>query len=125
MVKVIYLSVTFPTWYTNVSYFKEWIDSYIASEQPPEVVITKPDFLVITEETEEGEDTVTEGEEGDSVTEEEEVTDTEECNAYIDGQYVVFGCEDDEDDSSGGSLGYMYLMLMLLLAAGRRKVIYR
>ncbi|MBR9786593.1 MAG: trypsin-like serine protease [Vibrionaceae bacterium] len=117
-------SVTLPTWYTNVSYYTDWIDSYLDSEQPPEAVITKPDFLVIKEEAEEGEDTVTEGEEGDSVTE-EEVTDTEECNAYIDGQYVVFGCEDDEDDSSGGTVGYMYLLLMLLLAAGRRKVIYR
>ncbi|MFN1548979.1 S1 family peptidase [Vibrio natriegens] len=120
-------SVTLPTWYTNVSYYREWIDSYIDSNEPPEVVITKPDFLIVPEETEDGEDTVTEGEEGETVTEteDEEVIEDEECNTSIEGQYVVFCDDDEDDDSSGGSLGYMYLSLMLLLAAGRRKVINR
>ncbi len=120
-------SVTLPTWYTNVSYYREWIDSYIDSNEPPEVVITKPDFLIVPEETEDGEDTVTEGEEGETVTEteDEEVIEDEECNTSIEGQYVVFCDDDEDDDSSGGSLGYMYLSLMLLLAASRRKVINR
>jgi secreted trypsin-like serine protease len=118
-------SVTLPTWYTNVSYYREWIDSYIDSNEPPEVVITKPDFLIVPEETEDGEDTVTEEGETVTETEDEEVIEDEECNASIEGQYVVFCDDDEDDDSSGGSLGYMYLSLMLLLAASRRKVIKR
>lgn len=118
-------SITLPTWYTNVSYYTEWIDSYLDSEQPPEAVITKPDFLIVPEETEDGEDTVTEEGETVTETEDEEVIEDEECNASIEGQYVVFCDDDEDDDSSGGSLGYMYLSLMLLLAASRRKVIKR
>lgn len=110
-------SITLPTWYTNVSYYTEWIDSYISSDEPPEVVITKPDFLVIAEEDD---DTATD-EEDDSVTENEEVTDTDECETYIDGDYVIFGCDDDDGDSSGGSLDYMYLLLMTLLLAITRR----
>ncbi|MGY0615326.1 S1 family peptidase [Vibrio sp. FJH11] len=109
-------SITLPTWYTNVSYYTEWIDSYISSDEPPEAVITKPDFLVIAEEDD---DTATD-EEGDSVTDDEEVTVTEECETSIEGDYVIFGC-DDSADSSGGSLDYMYLLLMTLLLAITRR----
>ncbi|MEF1311100.1 serine protease [Vibrio mytili] len=109
-------SVTLPTWYTNVSYYTDWIDSYTSSDNPPEAVITQPDFILAQEDSVPD---VEGDEEGDSVTEDDEATGTDECNASVEGDYIVFGC-DDEDDDSSGSIGYLYLLLLVMLAIRRK-----
>ncbi len=114
-------SVTLPTWYTNVAHYSDWIDSYIDSEVPPEVIITKPSFLMVEEDiTEGGEDIVTEdSEDVDSDTESEVTADTDECTPSSNGQTIAFACDYDTD-SSGGSLGYLHLLLLTLLLAVTR-----
>ncbi|WP_112479062.1 trypsin-like serine protease [Vibrio variabilis] len=39
-------SVTLPTWYSNVYHYLDWLKPYIELEEPPQKVISLPDFLL-------------------------------------------------------------------------------
>ncbi|HCE2678827.1 S1 family peptidase [Vibrio parahaemolyticus] len=112
-------SITLPTWYTNVSYFSNWIDSFITGTEPPELVVTKPDFLVNPDEEDQSDGS---SDDGDTPTGEEDITDTSQCDnpsqINIGGEETDFGCN---DGSSGGATGHAYLWAMLLLMWLRRK----
>ncbi|HHF2976628.1 TPA: serine protease [Vibrio diabolicus] len=110
-------SITLPTWYTNVSHFRDWIDSFTTSTEPPEHIVTKPDFLLSSD------DEAQEDEDSDSPSDEEEVTDTSQCDnpsqINIGGEETEFGCNDESN--SGGATEQAYLFAMLLIMWIRRR----
>ncbi|MGR5218656.1 S1 family peptidase [Vibrio parahaemolyticus] len=100
-------SVTLPTWYSNVHYFKGWIDEK-RQEGQPDQVITKPEFMTADDEA-------TDPSGGDELpAPEEETPPAESCDTpstvTIGSASETVGCFDG--DSSGGGLGWLGLIML-------------
>ncbi|CAH1534768.1 Serine protease [Vibrio rotiferianus] len=87
-------SVTIPSFFTKVSHYYDWIQSYVTSDAPPTSYIIEPNFIIVAREEAE-----------------------QECHEGIATNNCNFrGSEDD-----GGSLGAWLFSLLVPLAWMRRR----
>ncbi|MCF8778390.1 serine protease [Vibrio sp. IRLE0018] len=105
LINTVCSSVTYPTWYTNVVTYLDWIRSYTDAANPPTQQITKPMFMTSATTETPSEGTQPSG----------------QCNsntsASVGGGEVALGCADSE---SSGSLGWLSLLSLLFLYSGRK-----
>ncbi|ELP5728874.1 serine protease [Vibrio vulnificus] len=110
LINTVCSSVTYPTWYTNVVTYLDWISSYTDAVNPPTQQITKPTFMTSATTESPSEGTQPSG----------------QCNsntsASVGGGEVALGCA--ESDSSG-SLGWLSLLSLLFLYSRRKNRLNR
>ncbi len=87
-------SLTIPSFYTKVSHYHDWVQSYITADTPPSHYIIAPEFIT-----------------------EIETGKTEGCNDGI----ATNNCNFRDTSDSGGSLNLGFFSLLGLLAWRRRK----
>ncbi|EKK9985890.1 serine protease [Vibrio vulnificus] len=110
LINTVCSSVTYPTWYTNVVTYLDWISSYTDAVNPPTQQITKPTFMTSATTESPSEGTQPSG----------------QCNsntsASVGGGEVALGCAESE---SSGSLGWLSLLSLLFLYSGRKNRLNR
>ncbi|EIV8466399.1 S1 family peptidase [Vibrio vulnificus] len=110
LINTVCSSVTYPTWYTNVVTYLDWISSYADAANPPAQQITKPTFMTSATTETPNEGTQPSG----------------QCNsntsASVGGAEVALGCAESE---SSGSLGWLSLLSLLFLYSGRKNRLNR
>ncbi|HAS6337605.1 TPA: trypsin-like serine protease [Vibrio vulnificus] len=106
LINTVCSSVTYPTWYTNVVTYLDWIRSYTDAANPPTQQITKPTFMTSATTETPSEGTQPSG----------------QCNsntsASVGGAEVGLGCAGSE---SSGSVNWVSLLGLLLFWRARRK----
>ncbi|AIL70514.1 secreted trypsin-like serine protease [Vibrio vulnificus] len=110
LINTVCSSVTYPTWYTNVVTYLDWISAYTDSATPPDQQITKPTFMMTASQETPDDSTSESGGQ------------TNECSsntsASVGGGEVGLGCAGSE---SSGSVNWVSLLGLLLFWRARRK----
>ncbi|MDT8824310.1 trypsin-like serine protease [Vibrio vulnificus] len=110
LINTVCSSVTYPTWYTNVVTYLDWISAYTDSATPPDQQITKPTFMTTASQETPDDNTTESGGQ------------TNECSsntsASVGGGEVGLGCAGSE---SSGSVNWVSLLGLLLFWRARRK----
>ncbi|EGQ9831527.1 trypsin-like serine protease [Vibrio vulnificus] len=110
LINTVCSSVTYPTWYTNVVTYLDWISAYTDSATLPDQQITKPTFMTTASQETPDDSTSESGGQ------------TNECSsntsASVGGAEVGLGCAGSE---SSGSVNWVSLLGLLLFWRARRK----
>ncbi len=99
-------SVTIPNFHTKVSYYFDWINSYINNEEAPENTVSAPDFIENANQSIDVPE-----DENEAGLEDERVEDTEICD---ESESVFKNCGDS------GSMNLLWLAVLGALCLRRR-----
>ncbi|EOA6594921.1 TPA: serine protease [Vibrio vulnificus] len=110
LINTVCSSVTYPTWYTNVVTYLDWISAYTDSATPPDQQITKPTFMTTASQETPDDNTTESGGQSNEC--------SSNTSASVGGGEVGLGCAGSE---SSGSVNLVSLLGLLLFWRARRK----